>query len=291
MKSVEVSIVIPFYKNKDWLNEAIESIVHQTYQNYEIILVNDGSPEDISDIISKYQHHIRYFYQKNKGAASARNLGIENSKGTYISFLDADDLWLPTKLEKQIKKMESEGNVWSHCSYEIFDNKSLNKEINCSKYKDNIFPVSIISSPIATPCIMIKKNILQENRYLRFNEDMRAGEDTYLWLLLSKKYNISVVNESLVKVRIRGTNAALLSFSQLEARSKIWNIIKNDFSITSCLSLKVKYAFKYCNSIFLSLSTIESKKILSKNCIENLAKIIYILPWIIFKYEKNRLLK
>ena len=118
-KTPTVSIIIPFYNNVDWLNEAVDSVMKQTYKDYEIIVVNDGSKEDITLFLEK-NPEIIYFYQKNNGAGSARNKGIDVARGKYIAFLDSDDVWLPQKLEKQVDYMENNPQImWSHCSYHM----------------------------------------------------------------------------------------------------------------------------------------------------------------------------
>ena len=113
----KVSVIIPFYNGIHWLCEAVESALNQTYSNIEIIIVNDGSTEDITEFLKKFGDSIVYAYQKNQGAASARNYGIKLANGDYIAFLDADDIWLPTKLEKQIFFIEEIGAMWCHTNY------------------------------------------------------------------------------------------------------------------------------------------------------------------------------
>ena len=96
----KVSVIIPFYSRLDWLYEAIESVLAQTYPIHEIILVNDGSKEDLTEFLDKYGKRIIYLKQENAGPAAARNNGIRRATGDYIAFEDSDDVWMPTKLEK-----------------------------------------------------------------------------------------------------------------------------------------------------------------------------------------------
>ena len=103
-----ISVIIPFYNEKNYFDECINSVLNQTYQNIEIIIVNDGSDQIYIDKLEKikfkYPEKIRVFNKKNGGVSSARNLGIEKSKGEYIAFLDADDIWLPFKLDIKLKQ-------------------------------------------------------------------------------------------------------------------------------------------------------------------------------------------
>ena len=146
-----VSVVIPFYSGIEWLFEAIESVLAQTYENIEIIIINDGSPEDLSEFVKEYNDKIRYVHQENRGAAAARNVGINLSKGEYIAFLDADDIWMPNKLKEQIYLMIKNKADWSHTNYVKFGSDGKNKVIDVSNFEGNVFPLSIISNPIATP--------------------------------------------------------------------------------------------------------------------------------------------
>lgn len=97
-----VSVIIPVYQGARFLGEAIKSVLNQTYTNYEIIVINDGSTDNSSDVLQPYLNKIRYVYQENQGVAAARNLGIQIAKGEFIAFLDQDDFWLADKLALQV---------------------------------------------------------------------------------------------------------------------------------------------------------------------------------------------
>lgn len=97
-----VSVIIPVYQGDRFLAEAIESVLNQTYTNYEIIVINDGSTDNSNDVLQPYLDKIRYVYQENQGVAAARNLGIQIAKGEFIAFLDQDDFWWPDKLALQV---------------------------------------------------------------------------------------------------------------------------------------------------------------------------------------------
>ena len=99
-----VSVVMPAYNSEKYIAESIESVLNQTFKNFEIIVVDDGSTDNTRKIISDYKdNRIRYYYQENLGSGAARNLGLSNSRGNWIAFLDSDDLWNPVKLEEQLK--------------------------------------------------------------------------------------------------------------------------------------------------------------------------------------------
>ena len=95
----KVSVVIPTYNRAHLICETIDSILAQTYKDYEIIVVDDGSTDNTQEVLKRYGDKVRYFYQQNQGQASAWNFAVRQSSGEYIALLDSDDLWLPQKLE------------------------------------------------------------------------------------------------------------------------------------------------------------------------------------------------
>jgi glycosyltransferase involved in cell wall biosynthesis len=106
----KVSIIIPTYNRADLLPRAVQSVINQTYKDWELLIVDDGSADNTKEVVEKFAKkdpRIKYFYEENKGQGAARNLGIKNAQGEYIAFLDSDDEWLSEKLEKQINFLES----------------------------------------------------------------------------------------------------------------------------------------------------------------------------------------
>ena len=101
----KISVVIPTYNCGALIPEALDSIFAQTFTDFEVIVVDDGSTDNTRDVVSRYREDIRYIYQNNKGVSAARNAGIKEARGQYIAFLDADDLWLPEKLASQMRVM------------------------------------------------------------------------------------------------------------------------------------------------------------------------------------------
>jgi len=108
----KVSVIIPAYNSGKHICEAIDSVLNQTFKDFELIVVDDGSTDDTKKKIIKYIDKIVYVYQENAGASAARNLGIVKSSGGYIAFLDSDDIWLPRKLEQSIEFLEKKGFDW-----------------------------------------------------------------------------------------------------------------------------------------------------------------------------------
>ncbi|ASM35567.1 family 2 glycosyl transferase [Campylobacter sputorum subsp. bubulus] len=122
-----VSVIMPSYGSEKFIEEAIKSVLFQTYDNYELIIIDDCSPDNSNKIIEEYikkYNKIKFIkLEKNSGSAIARNKGIKAAKGRYIAFLDADDLWLSNKLEAQVKFMQDNNLVFTYSSYNLIDEK------------------------------------------------------------------------------------------------------------------------------------------------------------------------
>lgn len=224
----KVSVIIPFYSGLDWLYDAVDSVFSQTYSNYEVILVNDGSDEDLTDFLKKYGDRIIYIYQENSGPGAARNAGIRRATGDYIAFEDSDDIWFPTKLEKQIAFMEKIGAKWCHTGFNYWwpeTGKTL--MVNSSRDYDDVYMQRHVSTKIATPTIILARSIFGEHDFF-FPEDIRNGEDGYLYTKIAKNYPLALVQEPLVNVRMRGTNSQTHALERFNLRARSYSNWKNE---------------------------------------------------------------
>ncbi len=138
VKAGLVSIITPCYNGAKYICETIDSVLKQTYSDWEMIIINDGSKDNSEEIIQKYQDsRIKYFKQNNAGSAAARNNGIRRAEGQYIALLDADDLWRPDFLEKQIHFMKEKKAVCVACAYDHIDDQSR-PVLRTTKVKETI---------------------------------------------------------------------------------------------------------------------------------------------------------
>jgi len=283
-----VSVVIPFYNRVDWLTEAVNSVMAQTYSHYEIIVVNDGSKEDVSSFLGQYGTKINYFWQENAGPGAARNKGIAHANGKYIAFLDSDDLWISNKLEAQVDYMEKHPELtWSHCAYQTFDQNGVQKIINTQRSKGMLFPQCFTSLTLATPCVIIRKNIFDENASFRFNEKMRYGQDFYLWVLLCSAYPLGVIDEVLCQVRMRGGNAAKRAYVMLKAKSELWNNLQAVDVPLKSVPKRVETAYQCCRRGFRVVNA-ANKRIKNQKTLELISKALYVLPYLLLKIQKKR---
>lgn len=275
-----ISVVIPFYSNCKWLEEAIESVKKQTYSCYEIIVIDDGSFEDINSLKKKFKD-VAFYRQNNAGAGSARNYGIEKSRGEYIAFLDSDDLWAPEKLEKQYLYMNENNLLCSHTDYiRFWDQTSKEKYVSANIF-GRILPKCIIWNPIATPCVMIKRELLV-NSSIRFREGKMIGEDSFMWQRIAEVTDWGYLKEALTFVRIRNNNAAFNFYLQLEDREKSIVTLKKYKSLfsNSIIYYYCLWSLSFCRLSRLALSFIFSKIDMSYSQKNILSALFYSFPYL-----------
>jgi glycosyltransferase involved in cell wall biosynthesis len=280
MENKLVSVIIPFYNGASWLDEAIESVLQQTHKNFEIIVINDGSLEDLTSVINKYREKVKFISKKNGGPASARNIGIKQCFGDYIAFLDSDDIWLPTKTAEQLRFMEERGIIWSHtgyCNWYPEEDRFVYK-CNANDYGD-VYVRSFLSLKAPTPAIMIKRDYLIHHNDFYFFEDMRYSEDSALWSKIAKNYKLGLVNKTLVKVRQRGTNADLFATIRFKSKSAIYSKIKDG------VFPNLPYFIIFICKIYLMgdkvIEFIEKKLKLNNGLVEFIGKCLWSIPFVL----------
>lgn len=196
----KISVIIPLY-NKDFIiKKTIESVLLQTYTNYEIIIINDGSTDFSAEKVKQFNDsRIQLIQQKNQGAATARNLGIEKANCELIAFLDADDFWLPNHLETLIELYKSYPNCGIYASRyltKIAPNHTITNSFNNSISDDfqgiipNFFEASLINRVATSSSILIPKTILLQNNC--FNKEVTSGQDLELWIKIAIKHRVAI---------------------------------------------------------------------------------------------------
>lgn len=282
----EVSVIIPFYAGVNWLKEAVDSVLLQTFKDYEIIVVNDGSPENMTEFLTQYSNKIKYIKKENGGPSTARNTGIEIATGKYIAFLDSDDRWLPQKLEIQLKYMRENDAIWSYCGYRTF---GVGKSVEYKMTNSNIPIIHRYNTPyIATPCVVIERQYLIDYPNVRFNPDLRFGQDSYFWLMINADNSILAIPDVLVEVRIRGENASKRARIQLQARSNIWKCRKDkkeQLIDKYNISILFKLASELCVVCDKVISVFEKKH--SPEIVEKMSKVFFLVPWVLFKIDRK----
>ncbi len=208
-----ISIVIPTYNRESTIGRAIKSVINQSYQNWECIIVDDGSIDNSEQVICSFNDS-RIIYHKhkiNKNASTARNTGMNMSRGKYIALLDSDDEWLPTKLEKQLqllKSLPSEYGMVS-CWQDYYNGKTLFNQL----HKNNrgiLFPqilTQILTGGAQT--LFFKREVFE--KVGGFDERITNGDDQDFIRRISQYYHIDLVPEVLVKVHLNHSSETRLS--------------------------------------------------------------------------------
>ena len=196
-----ISVIIPYYKKKEYIISSINSVLNQTYKNLEIIIIYDDlNKEDLNLLkkIKKKDKRIKiYINKKNLGAGRSRNKGIKLSKGIFVAFLDSDDLWKKNKLKKQIFFMKKNGINASHTSYTIIN--SNNKIIGSRNAKDMSYKLLLKSCDIGLSTVVLKKEIITSK--IKF-ANIKTKEDYVLWLKITVNNNkIFALKDNLTKWR------------------------------------------------------------------------------------------
>lgn len=201
-----VSVVVPVYNAADHLRETLSSIYNQTYKSIEIIAVDDGSSDDSIDIARSFDGRVILVQQPNSGPAAARNRGVAEAKGEWIAFLDADDLWVPEKLEKQLHAMSN--REWSYTDSRFMGGVNDGKQdsdLN-EKPSGNVIEKLICGNFISTSSVLLRRNIF--NEVGGFDENLRSIEDWDLWIRIASRYPISYVPDPLLKYRVHSISAS-----------------------------------------------------------------------------------
>jgi len=196
-KPPRVSVIIPTHNRERWVVEAIESILDQSYSDYELILVDDGSNDNTCKALISFESRIRYVFQPNAGPSVARNTGIHLARGEWIAFLDSDDLWDKRKLEKQIKVLEE--SQFKICYTEekwIRNGKLVNPRKKHTKYSGWIYQYCLPLCIISPSSVMIHRSVFNQVGY--FDPLLPVAEDYDLWLRISSRYPIKLIPEPLI---------------------------------------------------------------------------------------------
>jgi len=201
-----VSVVIPTYNMGKYVTDAIESVMKQTHGNYEIIVVDDGSVDSTEEVLQGYKGRIRYIWQDNCGVAEARNRGIRAAKGEYVAFLDADDVWLPRKLEVQLSAFEKNGKCGLvGCGYSVceYPEGRVLRSIIRGNYpsQESLLSAMYICQlvPGCSSGAVIRRVCFEEVGV--FDPSIRIGEDWDMWLRIMSVYSAYFVEEILVYIR------------------------------------------------------------------------------------------
>lgn len=218
-----VSVVIATYNTGDYLPLAVRSALDQTYPMVDIHVVDDGSTDGTRQAMEQFRDHpsVKYYYQSNQGQAKARNKGIRESQGEYIAFLDADDVWMPRKLEKQLPLLESSERIGVAYSLRTFIDESGNvlptPTVECHRGK--ITARLLVDNCVGFSTSVVRRECL--DKLGGFDESLAVSDDHELWLRVSTKYDFEFLEESTSWYRVWPHQISTNYMKRFEYRSKI----------------------------------------------------------------------
>ena len=205
-----VSVVIPAYNAARWIGETLDSILAQAFQDFEVIVVNDGSTDDTAAVVAGFGDRVYCIHKPNGGQASARNVGIRAAKGEYIAFVDADDLWAKEKLQLQVDLLKRTGLAWVYCDAFAFDDTNgarLHRIGNVAhQYDGDILKTLFFADFIPSPTPVIRRSVFEHVGYFDEDRTVRNREDWDMWLRIAACYPIGLVSEPLADYRVHSTS-------------------------------------------------------------------------------------
>jgi glycosyltransferase involved in cell wall biosynthesis len=198
----KVSVVIPAYNAMTYLPETVESVLRQTFTDFEVLIIDDGSPDQVVQWASQLSDsRVKLISQKNQGLPGARNTGIAHAQGEYIAFLDADDLWEPTKLEKQVRCLDENPAVGLVHTWMVLvdeQGKSTGK-VMPSNAEGHVWKQLAERNAIACPSVVVRRCCFE--RVGVFDRNLRSLEDWDMWIRIAAQYPFAVIKEPLAYYR------------------------------------------------------------------------------------------
>lgn len=235
--SPKVSVIIPAYNISEFISDTLDSVLAQTFKNFEIIVVNDGSKDtvELEKVLENYADKIVYGRQKNLGASEARNAAICLSRGELIAFLDGDDLWFPNCLEKQVEFLEENHLDMVYCDAELFGDNFFkgNTYMETTPSSGEVNPISLINAScnVITSGTMVTRKILEKVNL--FDTGLRRAQDFDLWFRLAKHGAKIVYQRNILAKYRESSNSLSGSYLQRVERSiGILNFIREKYELT-----------------------------------------------------------
>ncbi|MFX0134040.1 MAG: glycosyltransferase family 2 protein [Candidatus Hodarchaeota archaeon] len=257
-----VSVIIPTYNHAKYVCRAIDSVLEQTYTNFEIIIVDDGSTDNTRDVLEPYMNKIKYIYQENKGLAASRNTGIRASKGQYLQFLDADDIILPKGLDIQVKILETHPDVDVVAGrYRTVDTAGRFLS-NQRRFPNKIitFKDLVVTNRFAVNALLLRRKCFTSAGF--FDEHLKSCEDWDMWLrIAAQNHRFLCHNHVLVQCyRYPSTmvqNVSRMCDMRLAVLNKVFAYPDLDEEIKALKKMAYSIAFFQCSQGFYSNNRME----------------------------------
>ena len=224
MNKPNVSVITPVYNAEKFLKETIDSVLKQTYKDYDYLLVDDCSTDSSADIVKEYaenDNRVKYIKLKeNSGAAVARNTGLEHAQGRYIAFVDSDDLWYPEKLEKQLTFMQENNEAFTYTKYEHITEDG--EVLSAPDFPERLNYSGLLkNTAIACSTVVIDREVIGDFRMPL----VRKGQDTATWLKILRDHDYAYLVDEILN-QYRGREGSLSS-NKIDALKRTWNTYRN----------------------------------------------------------------
>jgi glycosyltransferase involved in cell wall biosynthesis len=204
-----VSAVIPTYNHACYVPGAVESVLAQSFDDLEVVVVDDGSTDETADVLRRLGERIRYIPLGHRGLAAARNAGIRAARGRYVAFLDADDLWLPDKVSMQVACLDREPAIGLvYCEAALFNEASPATTTPHSYWAHHpsgkTLPWLLRQNVVPSPTPMVRRELFDQVGL--FDETLSACEDWDMWIRIAQRSEFAYVDRVLAKYRVHATN-------------------------------------------------------------------------------------
>lgn len=206
-----IDVAIPTYNCAAYIGEALDSIFSQGEHEFRVLVVNDGSTDNTEDVLQPYMDRIVYFSKPNEGVVKTRNYAMDRLKGDFVAFLDADDVWLPGKIDKQLAVLEGDagvGGVYANASLVNREGKSEGRAYIQGEIREelvpDIYPYLFLKNPIPTSTLILRREILEKAG--KFDPALPGTEDYDMWLRVARLARLQYIDESLALYRVHGSN-------------------------------------------------------------------------------------
>jgi len=291
----KVSVIILTYESVKFVREAIESVLAQTYRDYEVIVVDGGSTDGTREVLNSYGNRIQAINQNGKGISNARNVGLLTSKGEYITFVDSDDLWLPNKLEVQVKFLDEKqpvlGLIYSDAFF--FPEKNISKFMDIKFRNKRAFQIGKprrgkvlrelfkTGNFIPASTVMVRKLCFE--RVGLFDESLAVSEDIDMWMRIAESFEIDYHDAVLAKIRLHAGSVChdrkrlLLGIAALNQKIvKKMPYLLQEFSSKSLN--------RYCYKPYLRLGMFYLLRSETKNAKQQIRQYIQVCPYDVGAY-------
>lgn len=286
----KVSVIIPAYNAVAYLPQTINSVLRQTFTDYEVLIVDDGSSDNTADWAAQIRDsRVKLISQPNQGAGAARNTGVKNAQGDCVAFLDADDLWEPTKLAKQVERLDQQPEVGLVHTWITIANPdgSLSDRTMQTDGEGHIWNQVVVYNPLKCgSTAMVRRRCFEELGY--FDQSLKYSEDWDMWIRIARNYAFSVIAEPLTYYRIHPFNKSknyegqLKCFHQIidkafESPPKQYRHLKNRSYARAHLHAAWRAfssdAHERANALLFQAVAYDKRLLLNGNCLHLLLKL------------------